>query len=178
MIPQASIHGRFQPFHNAHLSYALAALGHTEKLYVGLTRVLTEENIGQGIAPHRFKSEENPLSYYQRSMIITRALLHAGVPPERFAIGPFPIEVPVRLLEFWPKFEVCFTTNVDDWNQRKIGILQSLGYDVNVLDLDLDGIKVTSGTKIRSLFRTNDPSWLDYVPAGTAACLSECGWTL
>ncbi len=178
MIPFGSIHGRFQPFHNAHLAYAMAALEHVERLYIGLTKVLTEETIGQDIAPHRFKPEENPLTYYQRVEMTTCALLEAGVAAVRFRVGPFPVEVPDRLPEFWPKTGPCFTTNVADWNQRKIEILTSAGYEVTVLSLDLSGVAVTCGTKIRELFRAGDQSWIDYVPKGTSACLTERGWML
>jgi nicotinamide mononucleotide adenylyltransferase len=178
MIPLGSIHGRFQPFHNAHLAYAMAALQHVERLYIGLTKVLTEETIGQDIAPHRFKPEENPLTYYQRVEVTTRALLEAGVAPVRFDVGPFPVEVPDRLPEFWPKTGPCFTTNVGYWNQRKIEILTGSGYDVTVLDLDLSGVPVTSGSKIRELFRAGDQSWHDYVPKGTTACILEHGWII
>lgn len=173
-----SIHGRFQPFHNAHLAYAVAALKHAEWLYIGLTKVLTEESIGQEIAPHRFKSEENPLTFYQRVEVTKRALLDAGVAPERFYIGPFPVEVPHRLPEFWPRTGLCFTTNVDVWNQRKIEILTCAGYDVSVLELDLLDKPVTSGTEIRKLFRDGNKSWRDYVPTGTAECILEHGWKL
>jgi nicotinamide mononucleotide adenylyltransferase len=173
-----SIHGRFQPFHNAHLVYALSALRHVEKIYIGLTKILTEEAIGNDVAPHRFKAEENPLTYYQRSVIISRVLLNSGIPQERFDVGPFPIEVPSRLSEFWPIYAPCFTTQVADWNRRKIEILNEIGYKAIVLDLSLDGVKVTSGTEIRKLFRAGDMAWKQYVPAATAACIEENSWKL
>lgn len=178
MTTFGSIHGRFQPFHNAHLAYAIAALRHVERLYIGLTKVLTEETVGQDIAPHRFKPEENPLTYYQRVEMTKRALLEEGVASARFDIGPFPVEVPDRLPDFWPKTGPCFTTNVADWNQRKIEILTDAGYKVSVLKLDLSSVSIADGSKIRRMFRSNDKSWREFVPKGTAACISENGWTL
>src|SRR5450432_2818278 len=102
MMRRASINGRFQPFHNGHLAYLRAALDRAEHVYVGLTRVLTEPGIGGEVAPHRLQSDANPFSYFERCELIRAALDAAGVDRSRWSIGPFPIEVPERLPEFWP----------------------------------------------------------------------------
>ena len=174
MSSRGSIHGRFQPFHNGHLDYALAALSHVEFLYVGLTRVLTEPGIGGEIAPHRLESDNNPLTYYQRSQVISRALIAGGVPLDRFSVGPFPIEVPSRLPEFWPLEAECFTTVVDEWNLEKIEVLKSCGYKVHVLEnVVREPSIVTSGSRVRELIRAGDRTWKTYVPASTVPLL-EC----
>ncbi|WP_424138461.1 hypothetical protein [Roseomonas chloroacetimidivorans] len=172
MHNKVSIHGRFQPFHNAHLAYAMAALAVAEKVYIGLTRVLTEPGIGGEIAPHRLELQSNPLSYYQRTQIITRALLDAGVSPSRFDVGPFPIEKPDRLKEFWPLHLPCCTTVVDAWNTKKISVLREIGYEVVVMrDIIKPGLQVATGTKIRELIRSGDESWVQYVPPSVPASL-------
>lgn len=179
MVPFGSIHGRFQPFHNAHLAYALSALGRAHRIYVGLTRVLTESSISAEAAPHRFEELENPLTYYQRARVITSALTEAGISPSKFEIGPFPIEVPKRLKEFWPMELPCFTTNVAAWNQTKISILRDEGYQVVTLDdLKLTNVAVNSGSEIRKRFRAGDQSWHDFVPTGTARRITEAQWSL
>lgn len=158
-----SIHGRFQPFHNAHLAYAKAALERTDMLYVGLSRVLTEDGLGQGIVPHRFDAAENPLPYYSRAQLIERVLVDHGVPRDRFRIGPFPIENIARLPEFWPREFPCFTTNVSNWNEMKIATLRAAGYAVEVLELE-QLPNFTSGTRIRELARAGDVAWKSFVP--------------
>jgi cytidyltransferase-like protein len=169
-----SIHGRFQPFHNGHLAYALAALKAVDTLYVGLTRVLTDPGIGGDIAPHRLQKESNPLSYFERSRIIRTALISAGISETRFHIGPFPMEEPSRIPEFWPLSYPCYTTIVDEWNRRKIKELERLGYKVIVLqDVVTEPSKVKSGTEIRSLIRSNDPSWANFVPKSTKRIIEE-----
>lgn len=169
-----SIHGRFQPFHNGHLAYALAALKAVDTLYVGLTRVLTEPGIGGEIAPHRLQKESNPLNYFERSRVIRAALISAGVSESRFQIGPFPMEEPGRIPEFWPLSYPCYTTIVDDWNWRKIEELERLGYQVIVLqDVVTENLKVTSGTEIRRLIRSNNSSWTNFVPEGTKRIIEE-----
>jgi nicotinamide mononucleotide adenylyltransferase len=169
-----SIHGRFQPFHNGHLAYALATLAFVDTLYVGLTRVLTEPGIGGEIAPHRLKKESNPLSYFERSRVIHAALISAGVNENRFRIGPFPIEEPARIPEFWPLIYPCYTTIVDDWNRRKVLELEDLGYQVVVLEGVIpENSKVASGTEIRRLIRNNDPTWSNFVPEGAKKIIEE-----
>ena len=165
-----SIHGRFQPFHNAHMAYALAALQHVDYLYVGLSRVLTEKGLGEGVVPHRFDSAENPLTYYERTNLIRSALLSQGVCQSRFDIGPFPIENPSRLLEFWPSDLTCFTTNISGWNETKIGTLRALGYNVVVLDL-VQTPDFASGTQIRAMARAGDSEWRKFVPERVAEYL-------
>jgi cytidyltransferase-like protein len=169
-----SIHGRFQPFHNGHLAYAMAALSQVETLYVGLTRVLTEPGIGADVAPHRLEAKANPLTYFQRSQLVSAALLGAGVPPGRFSVGPFPIEVPGRLVEFWPLSLGCFTTIVDDWNREKINVLRDCGYTVNVLeDVVQAPSRVASGTKVRELIREGGSGWEAFVPAATVPLIKQ-----
>jgi nicotinamide mononucleotide adenylyltransferase len=178
MQPCGSMHGRFQPFHNAHLVYALAAFQRVDHLYVGLTRVLTEDAVGRDVAPHRFQENENPLSFYQRAKLISHILVRAGVPLDRFTVGPFPIEVPDRLPEFWPITGKCFTTDVAEWNAKKIEILRAHKYDVEILGLELAGVRVASGTEIRRLFRAKDQAWREYVPLACAELIVAKGWIL
>lgn len=59
---------------------------------------------------------------------------HEGIDPKRIRIGPFPIEEPERLAEFWPMSSPCFTTFVD-WNVRKVEVLKTLGYKVEIVDV-------------------------------------------
>lgn len=167
-LEYCSIHGRFQPFHNAHLAYALAALGRSKRIYVGLTRVLTEGGIGGEVAPHRLESGSNPFSYFERAAMVRAALNGAGIADERFDIGPFPIENPERLGEFWPVNLPCLTTIVDQWNEQKVRVLRAAGYSVEIVHQGAwRGEKYASGTTIRQMIRDGDGSWCNYVPTGS-----------
>lgn len=170
MLDLGSIHGRFQPFHNGHLAYALEALERCDRLYVGLTKVLTEQGIGGEVSAHRLEEKSNPLNYFQRSEVIMAALEGAGVARARIIVGPFPIEVPERLEEFWPACLPCFTTIKDEWNVRKIQELKGLGYAVEVLTLPR-GISYESGSAIREKMRIGDTSWKNSVPEAAWALL-------
>ena len=175
--PLASIHGRFQPFHNGHLAYLLAALKKADQVYIGLTRVLTEPGIGEDVAPHRLQRDSNPLTYFQRYTLISAALHDTDIDPGRWRVGPFPIETPERLPEFWPLDLPCLTTIKDPWNARKIQELEALGYAAPVLTVDpLPTIR--SGTEIRAAIRAGDPAWKDWVPHGAVALLEQWATTL
>jgi nicotinamide-nucleotide adenylyltransferase len=168
----ASIHGRFQPFHNGHLAYLRAALLRADHVYIGLTRVLTEEGIGGDVAPHRLQVESNPFTYFQRRGLIRAALDEADIDPARWTIGPFPIEAPGRLHEFWPLDLPCFTTHKDPWNAKKIEILEELGYPVAVLTV-APSPSIRSGTDIRAAIRAGDPAWRDWVPKGSLSLIEQ-----
>ncbi len=99
---EASIHGRFQPFHLGHLEYALEAFQRYEYVHVGITQFHQRRlvQVAPASAAHRAIPESNPLTYFERSLLIRAALTAEGIPPERYSIVPFPIEDPAELPEF------------------------------------------------------------------------------
>lgn len=161
----ASIHGRFQPFHLGHFAYLKAAFLRADRVYIGLTRVLTERAGEHQHALHRDLDSENPLSYFERVEHIRAALKAQGIDRTKFDIGPFPIENVERLPEFWPTHLPCLTTRVTGWNDEKIRLLTAQGYHVEVLDVD-DQDAFRSGSEIRALIRAGDAEWKDFVPGG------------
>jgi len=171
----ASIHGRFQPFHNGHMKYAMAAMDLCDQLYIGLTKVLPDELFhGKEHAPHRDLIDSNPFSYRERQEIIDEAMKSAGVNAEQYRIGPFPIEDLRRLPEFWPLDSVCYTTIVDDWNLTKIDLLKKSGYQVGIVrDTPWTGKNFASGTQMRKLIRNDDKVWKLYVPLGAEKVISN-----
>src|SRR5580700_4394306 len=108
VIAAGSVHGRFQPFHNDHLEYALAAKERCEFLWVGITKYDIAPSEASPLARARERPDHNPLTYFERITLITRALNEAGVPRECFAFVPFPIETPSRLPSFMPTSVPCF----------------------------------------------------------------------
>lgn len=169
-----SIHGRFQPFHNAHLAYARAALARVDHLYIGLTRVFPDPGIGAATAPHRQLNDNNPLTYYDRCSIIRASIMDSGIDLSRISIGPFPIEIPYKIHEFWPRDFPCYTTIVDDWNREKIKILENHGHQVMVLDNVVpNGLPISSGSEIRRMIRDADPSWKSFVSQGAVGVIER-----
>ena len=169
MIDEGCIHGRFQPFHNEHLDYALEAFERCIFLWIGLTESFQEEHGMEGPA-HRLTPTANPLSYHERQFMITRTLVCEGIEPERFAFVPFPVRTPELLRQFLALPTTCFLTINDDWNRQKRQLLQSAGYPVEVLYERPKGIEAAD---IRALLIAGNDFWRELVPTSVASYLDE-----
>ena len=168
----ASVHGRFQPFHNGHLRYVLAAKGKCEFLWIGITQInirsLLSSNIG---GEHRYDPCHNPMTYYERVLMITDALTEVGISRLEFGVIPFPIETPQNLSDFLPTNIPIFTTICEEWNREKCKLLRDKGYDVQ--SLWDDPKKEIQGRMIRELISEDDPGWRTMVPSATARMVDE-----
>ncbi len=173
-VESGSIHGRFQPFHNGHLEYALAAAERCSFLWVGVAQPsIANLRPGRTQPKHRYLVADNPLTYAERVAVITGALSGAGFDLEKVRIVPFPIEHPTKLNDYIPTSVVAFTTIYDDWNRTKIGVLRREGYLVEVLyEREIKGC---SGGEIRRMIRAGDNQWRALVPEGATRVLDELG---
>ena len=170
MVPEGCIHGRFQPFHNEHLEYAIEAKRRCQFLYIGLTKFDVTPSKLTHLGGHREEPQNNPLTYYERLKTISRSLLDEGVPADQFTFIPFPIEDPTTLSIFLPTSVVCFTTICEEWNRKKIAVLEGHGYTVDVL---WDRTKKITGTRVRELLAAENDGWRELVPDGTARVLDD-----
>lgn len=167
----ASVHGRFQPFHNGHLEYVAAAAERCDFLYVGITQPIVKRlvQVAGTDAIHRAEPQSNPLTYFERKQTIDVALGSIGLTPDRYSILPFPIEEPSQLTEFLPVTVAVFTTTYDRWNEAKIELLRGLGY--TVINLWTRAEKEVVGHEIRDMVRSQDLTWRSQVPRGVASLL-------
>ena len=156
----ASAHGRFQPIHNGHLEYLLAAKARCRYLWVGITAY--ELDVSRLRSTDRERPENNPLTYFERVRLITLALLDAGVKGSDFGFLPFPIEAPDKLPNFLPLRIPCFTTICEPWNREKIGILERIGYKVVVLYERKE--KSVTGKMVRNNIQAGGKEWEVLVP--------------
>lgn len=161
----ATVHGRFQLLHSDHLDYILLAKSLCEHLIIGITSYNIHDLVKVDAAPHRFVSNNNPLTYYERTEMITTALIDSNIDRCSFSFSPFPIETPEILPDFIPITFPCFTTIREEWNKNKIKSLEDIGYQVIVLKEELQ--KEIEGTKIRNMIINNDDSWKKLVPDAT-----------
>jgi len=166
------IHGRFQPLHNDHMTYLLAGKSRCNHIIVGITNpdpLLTAEDPAD---PERSNSASNPLTYYQRFMLVREALLEAGVDYREFSIVPFPINRPELYGYYVPLDAVFFLTIYDDWGRRKREIFHSMGLKTEVMwekPIDLKGL---TGAEIRKKMVMGEP-WEHLVPRSVANRLNE-----
>jgi nicotinamide mononucleotide adenylyltransferase len=172
-VTTGSVHGRFQPFHNDHLEYVLAALKLCEFLWIGITKYDITPTDSNPLGRPRERPESNPLTFFERVNVVSEALLDQGVERTRFGFVPFPIETPHRLPDFMPIEIPCYTTVCEDWNREKIEVLKGLGYDVRVL-YERE-FKAVSGGKIRADIVAGREDWKKLVPSATVRAVEKLG---
>jgi len=142
----AAIHGRFQPFHNGHLEYALRAYSLCDLLYIGITNSDPFHVAADGTAPHRHLLDANPYPFYLRAEIIIGAMQEAGAQLDHFRVIPFPINRAELIRYYVPPEAVHYLCVFDQWGERKVELLTNQGLKtVGWKDMP----KLTAGTNIR-----------------------------
>jgi nicotinamide mononucleotide adenylyltransferase len=158
------IHGRFQILHNDHLKYLLAGKACCRHLVVGITNpdpFLTKE---ESADPQRSHPSANPLTYFERYVMVKEVLLDAGLQWPDFSIVPLPINLPERYRYYVPMDAVFLLSVYDDWGRRKLKYFQSLKLATHVLWEVPPEQKGISAGDIRSRIISGRP-WEHLVPA-------------
>jgi nicotinamide mononucleotide adenylyltransferase len=172
-LPSASVHGRFQPFHNEHLEYVLAAKERADFLWIGITKFDINPSEFTPLGRPRERPENNPLTYFERVGMIAAALKESGLGTDSFGFVPFPIETPQRLGAFMPTTVPCLTTICEAWNREKISILRHYGYSVTVLWER--SVKLITGGAIREDIINGGSAWELLVPPATVGAIKQLG---
>jgi nicotinamide mononucleotide adenylyltransferase len=157
------IHGRFQVLHNDHVRYLLAGKALCRHLVVGITNpdpLLTRRDETD---PVRSEPADNPLTYYERLVLVRDALLEAGVELMDFTVVPLPINMPDLYGQYVPLDAVFFLSIYDDWGRRKHSFFQSLGLKTHVLWEVPPERKGISGAEVRRRMVSKEP-WEHLAP--------------
>ncbi len=170
--PTGVIHGRFQVLHNDHMKYLMAGKELCQHLVVGITNpdpVLTKK---EDADTERNDPFANPLTYYERYVLIHAAFEEAGVAPHEFSVVPFPINFPELYKYYVPMDAVFFLTIYDEWGKQKLSYFQEQGLKTHVLwEVPLEKKGISAG-EIRELMIEDKP-WEHMVPQGVSMLLSE-----
>ena len=145
--PYGMIHGRFQPFHNGHLEYALSALTRCAHLIIGITNPDPSTIVAEAADPERHLPTANPFTFYERQWMIQAALSEAGIALSRISIVPFPIHHPERWASYCPPDAVQYVRLFSGWGREKLERLEAAGWTVEVLDQGKE--KEVSGNEVR-----------------------------
>jgi nicotinamide mononucleotide adenylyltransferase len=175
MEPIGVIHGRFQILHNDHLTYLLAGRARCEHLVVGITNpdpILTRNDPADA---QRAMSSANPLTYYERYVMVREALLGAQVGSDSFSVVPFPINIPELYRYYVPLDAVFFMTICDEWGRRKFDLLSAQGLKVEVMWERSPETKGITGAQVRQCMIAGEP-WEHLVPESTAVLVRK--WNL
>ncbi|WP_051617209.1 nicotinate-nucleotide adenylyltransferase [Desulfonatronovibrio hydrogenovorans] len=161
------IHGRFQILHNDHLKYLLAGKSLCRHLVVGITNpdpVLTTD---VQVDRNRSAALSNPLTYYERLIMIQAALQESAISSHDLTVVPFPITRPELYKYYVPLDAVFFLSIYDDWGRKKLDQFKSLDLATHVLWEVAPEQKGISSTDIRKLILDSRP-WEHLVPASVA----------
>ncbi|OAG26777.1 nucleotidyl transferase family protein [Thermodesulfatator autotrophicus] len=167
------VHGRFQIFHLDHLKYVKAAAERCQHLVVGITNPDPERTKFDPADPKRSSKEANPLTYFERHLMVKTSLLEEGFRPDSFSVVPFPINFP-ELWEYYVPLEAVFYLTIyDDWGRKKFELFRQRGLKVEVLWEKPIEEKGITATRVRELIKTGDEKWKTLVPRGTIKVLEE-----
>ncbi|MFX0141440.1 MAG: adenylyltransferase/cytidyltransferase family protein [Candidatus Hodarchaeota archaeon] len=166
------IHGRFQVLHNDHIKYLLAGKYLCNHLIVGITNPDPSLTRDSEANPHRSKPLANPLTYYERYVMVQAALIEQGLKLSEFSIVPFPINVPELIKYYVPIDTIFFLTIYDDWGRQKKRFFESLGLKIHVLwEVTLEN-KGLSSSDIRKAM-IEDKQWEHFLPKSVARLMKK-----
>jgi nicotinamide-nucleotide adenylyltransferase len=174
-LPKAEtgvIHGRFQVLHNDHLVYLLAGMALCRHLVVGITNpdpLLTRDESSD---PKRSNPAANPLTYFERYVMVRTVLEEAGIASSEFSVVPFPINMPELYKYYVPLDALFFLSIYDDWGKRKLEYFTSLGLATHVLREVSAAQKGLSATDIRRRMAQDEP-WEELMPPAVVTLMKK-----
>jgi nicotinamide mononucleotide adenylyltransferase len=174
MVDIGIAHGRFQHFHLDHLKYVLAAKERCRRLVVGITNPDPTLTKFDQADPHRSLETDNPLTFYERFVILREALLETGLDFREFSLVPLPINFPELYRYYVPLDATFFLTIYDDWGERKLAMFTSLGLTVDVLWRKPASEKGLTATALRRMMGQGQ-AWEHLVPPAVARLVKDLG---
>ncbi len=174
MTDTGVVHGRFQLFHLDHLKYVLAAKERCRHLVVGITNPDPTLTKFDAADPHRNSEVDNPLTFYERYLMLHEVLLEQGLDYRDFSLVPLPINFPELYRYYVPLDATFFLTIYDDWGERKLAMFTSLGLKVDILWRKSASEKGLTATAVRRLMGLGQP-WEHLVPPAVARLVRDLG---
>lgn len=152
----------------------MAGKSRCRHLVVGITNPdpsLTGEEVSD---PHRSDEFANPLTYFERCVMVRAALSAEGVSADELVVVPFPINFPKLFKYYVPMDAKFFLTIYDEWGREKLNRFRSLGLEVEVLWERSPAEKGITGKEVRSGIVAGD-AWETLVPESTRHLVQEWG---
>ena len=164
------IHGRFQILHNDHLEYLLAGKKMCSHLVIGITNpdpFLTNEVDADH---NRSGILSNPMTYYERLIMVREVMLETGLTHEQMTITPLPITMP-ELFRYYVPMDALFLLSIyDDWGRLKLDQFKSMDLKTHVLWEVKPEQKGISASDVRKLMLQDKP-WEHLTPRAAARLL-------
>jgi len=166
------IHGRFQILHNDHVKYLLSGKELCKHLVVGITNPDPGLSKKESADLKRNDPIANPLTYYERYILVRESLKEAGLRSDAFSIVPFPISTPDLYQYYVPLDAVFYLVIYDDWGKQKFNYFHSLGLKTQILREVSPEEKGISSSDVRD-FILSDKPWEHLVPYVVARFLKK-----
>lgn len=157
------IHGRFQILHNDHEKYLLSGKALCDHLIVGITNPHPGLTKKESADVKRGTPFANPLTYYERYILVHAVLKEAGVKQHEFSVVPFPISSPELYQFYVPLDAVFFLVIYDDWGKRKLDYFKSQHLKTHILRDVPPEEKGISSSDVRDRILKGEP-WQHLVP--------------
>lgn len=174
MVETGVIHGRFQILHNDHMKYLMAGKSCCQNLVVGITNPDPTLTCDDKTAPGRSNPSANPMSYYERYIIIKTTLLEYGFGIQEFSVVPLPINLPDLYKYYVPLDATFFLTIYDEWGEKKLSMFESMNLKTKILWRRPLSKKGLSGIQIRQYIASGQP-WEHLVPHTSARIMKQMG---
>ncbi|MFX1375719.1 MAG: adenylyltransferase/cytidyltransferase family protein [Promethearchaeota archaeon] len=166
------IHGRFQVLHNDHIKYLMAGKKLCKYLVVGITNPDPSLTRDSDTNPNRSTPLANPLTYFERYLMVQSALLEQDLSFSEFSVVPFPINVPELIQYYVPLDAIFFLTIYDEWGRQKKIYFESLGLKIHVLwEVPLEKKGLSSSDIRKSMI--NGEKWEHFVPSSVSKLMNE-----
>ena len=166
--------GRFQVLHLDHLKYLMAGKALCRHLIVGITSPDPTLSRMEDVDPDRNSLLSNPLTYYERYLLVNAALISEGLMPEDFSVVPFPINFPELYQYYVPMDAVFFLTIYDEWGKKKLDYFKKKALKTHVLREVSPEEKGISAGNVRKLMAEGTP-WEHLAPKVVVKLLKEWG---
>jgi nicotinamide mononucleotide adenylyltransferase len=166
------IHGRFQVFHNDHLKYLLAGKRLCRHMIVGITNPDPSLVRQEAADPNRSRPTTNPLTYYERYVLIRSAMEENSIGSHELSIVPLPINRPELYKYYVPLDAVFFLSIYDDWGKKKLSYFESLGLKTHIVRKVPLQEKGISASDIRNSMINNHP-WEHLLPKSVARLMKQ-----
>ncbi|MGA7142883.1 MAG: nicotinate-nucleotide adenylyltransferase [Desulfobacterales bacterium] len=166
------IHGRFQVFHNDHLKYLLTGKLLCRHMVVGITNPDPSLVRQETADPNRSRLTTNPLTYYERYILIRSAMQENHIRSHEFSIVPLPINRPELYKYYVPLDAVFFLSIYDDWGEKKLSYFESMGLKTHIIrKVSLEEKGISAGD-IRHFMINNQP-WEHLLPKSVARLMKQ-----
>jgi nicotinamide mononucleotide adenylyltransferase len=166
------IHGRFQVFHNDHLKYLLSGKRLCRHIIVGITNPDPSLVRQETADPNRSRLETNPLTYYERYILIHSAMQENDIRFSELSVVPLPINRPELYKYYVPLDAVFFLSIYDDWGKKKLSYFESLGLKTHVIRKVSIEEKGISASDIRNFMINNQP-WEHLLPRSVVRLMKQ-----